>query len=69
MLNFCNAHIMLTSLYFFGKKEKKTRGKDILFDTMDDPTDVIVAIKEFANINKDDAISALDGFVDEENED
>ena len=34
---------------------------------MDDPTDVAVAIEEFANINKGDAASALDGFVDEEN--
>ena len=44
------------------------RGKDALFDTMDDPTDVIAAIEEFNNISKDDAVSALDGFVDEEND-
>ena len=36
---------------------------------MDDPTDVVVAIEEFANINKEDAVLAFDGFVDEENED
>ena len=35
---------------------------------MNDPTDVVVAIIEFTNINKDDAVSALDSFVDEENE-
>ena len=60
---------MLTSLYFFGKKENGTWEKDVLFDTIDDDTDVVVAIEEFAKINKDDAVSALDGFVDEENED
>ena len=60
---------MLTFLYFFGKKESRTCGKDVLFDSMDDPTDVIVAIEEFTNIHKDNAVSALDGFVDEENKD
>ena len=35
---------------------------------MDDSTDVVVAIEEFTNINKDNAVSALDDFVDEENE-
>ena len=34
---------------------------------MDDSTDVVVAIDEFTNINKDNAVSALDGFVDKEN--
>ena len=36
---------------------------------MDDPTDVVVAIEEFANINNDNAVSALGDFVDEENKD
>ena len=36
---------------------------------MDDPTDVIKATQEFTNINKDDAVSALDGFVDEKIDD
>ena len=36
---------------------------------MNDPIDVVVAIEEFTNINKDGAVSALDGFVDKENED
>ena len=65
----CNAHSMLTSLYFFGKIGHGTWGKDVLFDSMDDPTDLVVTIEEFFNINQDDAVSALDGFVDEENED
>ena len=58
----CNAHFMLTFLYFFGKKENGTWGKDVLFD-------VVAAIEEFANVNKNDAVPAIDGFVDEENED
>ena len=60
---------MMTSLYFFGEKENGTWGKDVLFDSMNDPTDIVVAIEEFASINKDDAVSGLDGFVDKENED
>ena len=60
---------MLTSFYFFGKKENGTLGKDVIFDSMDDPTDVVVAIEELATINKDNAVLALDGFIDEENED
>ena len=36
---------------------------------MDDFTDVVVAIEEFTNINKDNAVSASDGFVDKESED
>ena len=51
----CDAHCMLTSLYFFGKKENGIWEKDVLFDITYDPTDV-VAIEEFGNINKDDAI-------------
>ena len=35
---------------------------------MDDRTDVVAAIEEFANINKDDAVSALEGFVNEKND-
>ena len=54
----------MTSLYFFGKKENVNREKDVIFDNMDDPTYIVVAIEEFANINKDHAVSALDGFVD-----
>ena len=42
---------MSTSLYFFGKTENGIWWKDVLFDTIDDPTDVVVAIEEFANIN------------------
>ena len=34
---------------------------------MDDPTEFVVAIEKFVNIKKDSAVSALDGFVDEEN--
>ena len=60
---------MLTSWYFFGKKENGTWGKDVPFNTMDDPTDVVPAINEFTNINKDNTISALDGFVNMENDD
>ena len=48
---------MLTSLYFFGKKENGTSGKDVLFDTMEDLMDVVAAIEEFANIHKDNAVS------------
>ena len=36
---------------------------------MDDPNDVVVAIEKFTNIKKDNAVSVLDGFVDEQNED
>ena len=36
---------------------------------MDDVTDVVAAIEGFANVNKEDAESAIDGFVDEENDD
>ena len=64
----CNAHFILTSLYFFGKKENGTWINNILFDTMDDPTDVVAAIEEFTNINKYNAVSALDDFVNKENE-
>ena len=60
---------MLTSLYFFHKKENETRGNDVLFDTVDDPTDVVATIEKFANINKDNAVSALDGFVNEKSDD
>ena len=35
---------------------------------MDNPTDVVAAIEELANINKDNAVSAIDGFVDKEND-
>ena len=35
---------------------------------MDDCTDVVAAIEEFANIDKDDAVSALEGFVNEKND-
>ena len=59
---------MLTSSYFFGKKGYETWGIYLLFNIMDDPTDVLQAIGAFANINKDDAVSALDVFVNEENE-
>ena len=44
---------MLTSLYFFDKKEDGTWVKDVLFDIIDDPTDVVAAIEEFAFIIKD----------------
>ena len=60
---------MLTSLYFFGNKENWTWGKDAIFDSMNNSTDVVVVIKEFANINKNNAVPALDDFLDEENED
>ena len=63
-----NVHFMLTSLYFFGRKENETWEKEVLINSMDDSTDVVVAIEEFTNINKDNAVSALDDFVDEENE-
>ena len=36
---------------------------------MDDRTDVVAAIEKFTNINKDDAVSVLDGFVEKENDD
>ena len=45
----CNAHLVLTSLYFFGKKENGMWGKDILFDIMDDPTDVVAVFEEFVD--------------------
>ena len=45
---------MLASLYLFGKKENGTWGKDALFNTADDPTDVVAAIEELANISKKD---------------
>ena len=63
----CNAYLMLTSLYFFGKKENRTWGKDVLFNIIDDFMDVTAVIEEFTNVNKDDAVLALDGFVDEGN--
>ena len=52
---------MLSSLYFFGKNETGTQGKDILFNIMDGPTDDVAV--------KDNDVSALDGFVHKENED
>ena len=55
---------MLICFYFFGKKENRIWGKDVLFNTTKDPNDVIAAILEFAKINKDDGVSVLDGFVD-----
>ena len=36
---------------------------------MDDPTYVVAALEEFDNIIKEDTVSVLDGFVDDENED
>ena len=54
---------MLTSLYFFSKKENGIWEKDVLFDTKDDPTDVVAAIEEFSNINKDHSVSALNDLV------
>ena len=36
---------------------------------MDDLMDVVAAIEEFANINRDNAVLAFDGFVDEKNDD
>ena len=60
---------MLTSLYFFGKKENITWGNIVLFDIMDDPTYVVAAIEEFTNISEDDAVSSFDCFFDEENND
>ena len=38
------------------------RGKDALVDTMDDSTDVVAVIEEYAYISKDDAVSKLDGY-------
>ena len=61
--------ISCLSLYFFSKKENGTWGSDVQFDAMDDSTDVIVAIEEFTNIYKDNAVLVLDAFVDKENED
>ena len=55
------------SFYFFGKNWNLK--KDVLFDTMNDTTYVVVAIYEFININKYNAVSALNCFVDKENED
>ena len=55
---------MLAFLYSFGKKVNGTWEKDELLDSIDDPTDVVVAIKEIVNIDNDKAISILDGFVD-----
>ena len=52
----------------FGEKGKRTWQKEVLFDTMGNPTDVVVAIEEFANNNKDNAVSAFDCFVDKEND-
>ena len=60
---------MLTSLYFLAKKENRTWQKDVLFNIMDDPTDVVAAIEEYINASKDNAVSALYGFVDEKNDD
>ena len=37
----------------------------VLFDTMD----VVATIEVFANINDNNVVSALDGFVDEKNDD
>ena len=60
---------MLTPLHFFRKKENRIWGKDALLNIMGDSTDVVMAVEEFNNINKDNAVSALDGFVYEENDD
>ena len=57
----CNA--MLSSLSFFGKKENETWGKFALIYTVNDSTDVVAAIKAVTYLNKENALSALDGFV------
>ena len=36
---------------------------------MDDPTNNVAVIEEFANIYKDTSVSALDGFVNDKNND
>ena len=60
---------MLISLHFFGMKENGTCEKEVLFNIMDNSNDVVAAIDEFTYIKKDDAVSALDDFFNEENDD
>ena len=40
----CNVHFMLNFLYFFGKEENVTQGKDVLSHITDGPNDVVTAI-------------------------
>ena len=49
----CNAHFMLSSLYFFDDKQNVIWGKDVLLDIMDDHNDAVLTIEEFFNIKKD----------------
>ena len=49
-------------------KENGTKRQDTLLNIMDDPTNVVAATEEFTNINNDDAVSALDGFVNEDSD-
>ena len=65
----CNACLMLTSLFFFGKKENGTWEKGVLFSINDDPTDLIIAIEGFAKNYKEEAESVIDCFVNQENDD
>ena len=60
---------MLTSLYFFGENKNGIWGKDVLFDIMDNPINVVASTEGFANTNEEEAESAVNGFVYEENDD
>ena len=59
---------MLIFLYLFGKKENGTWGK-ILPSNIIDPTDLVAAIEGFNNNIKEETESAIDGIVDERNDD
>ena len=50
----------------FGKKGNGTWGRNALFDTMNDPADVVEAIEQFANTSRYNNVSAVSSFVDEE---
>ena len=44
------------------KKRKSNLRKGILSNIIDNPTDLVAAIERFANNNKEEAESAIDGF-------
>ena len=57
--------ILCYFFYLFGKKENGIWQKNVLSNIIDNPTDLVPAIKEFFNNNEDEAESTIDGFVDE----
>ena len=60
---------MLISLYFYGKKENGTWGKDVQSNINNDPTDLVAVIEELINNNEEETNSAVGGFNGGENDD